>query len=171
VRILGIDPSLTSTGLVVVEGGKVTDSARVRTRLTAHERIDHILSAIGWLARDVDLVGIEGTAYAAKGSSVVQVFGLWGVVSHFLWEARHPYYVIPPACRVKYATGKGNNSKDEVLAAVVRRYAEVTVTGNDVADALVVAAMGARHYGEPLESSLPQVNLKAMEKIVWPPFP
>jgi crossover junction endodeoxyribonuclease RuvC len=55
-----------------------------------------------------------------------------------------------------------------VLAAVVRRYPHTDVTGNDLADALVLAAMGARRLGFPIETSLPVANLAAMTKISWP---
>ena len=170
-KVLGIDPSLTSTGLALVEGGRVIRTERVRSKLKGHERVREILIAIRNLAIDddeVDIVGIEGPAFRAKGSSVVQIFGLWGIITHKLWEWKVPYYVVPPSNRMKYATGKGQISKDEVLAAVIDRYRDlVQVTGNDVADALIVAAMGARHFEEPLESSLPQTHLKALEGVQW----
>ena len=58
-------------------------------------------------------------------------------------------------------------SRETVLAAVVRRYTDVPVEGNDVADALLVAAIGARQHGEPLEASLPATHLKALEGVQW----
>jgi len=191
-RVLGIDPSLTSTGLVLVEGGQVVETKRVRSKLTGYARVQRILREIeqmvfGPMGRAHDIgyeptgsacademapvnlrVGIEGTAMGARGSSVVQIFGLWGVITQQLWEWGAEPYVVAPSARIKYATGKGNSSKDEVLAAVVRRYTNAEVTGNDVADALIIAAMGARKYGEPLEADLPKANLEAMEKVQWP---
>lgn len=166
--VLGIDPSLTSTGLALIEHGQVTGLHRVRSVNKGHERIQNILDAIEFLTDDNVTVGIEGTAYSAKGSSVVQVFGLWGVITHQLYRWGIPYYVVPPSSRCKYATGKGNASKDEVLAAVIRRYPDVEVASNDIADALVVAAMGARYMGTPIESAgLPQTHLKALEGVQW----
>jgi crossover junction endodeoxyribonuclease RuvC len=76
--------------------------------------------------------------------------------------------VVPPATLKTYATGKGNASKDAVLAAVVKRYPGWAVTGNDVADAVVLMAMGARLLGHPLESSLPQSHLRALDKLTLP---
>jgi len=190
-RVLGIDPSLTSTGLVLVEGGRVVETKRVRSKQVGAQRVQNILDEIEraiWGGRrghemgyeptssacadegaPADLiVGIEGTAMGAKGSSVVQIFGLWGIITHQLWQWGVPFYVVTPGGRMKYATGKGNSQKDEVLAAVIRRYIDADVTGNDVADALVIAAMGARQYDVPLEASLPQVNLQAMGGVTWP---
>ena len=74
-----------------------------------------------------------------------------------------------PTARAKYGTGKGNAAKDAVLAAVIRRYPAVDVTGNDEADALILAAMGARHLGIPLElSPVPGPCLDALLKVRWP---
>lgn len=32
----------------------------------------------------------------------------------------------------------------------------------------VLAAMGARNLGSPIEESLPQSHLRALEKVAWP---
>jgi crossover junction endodeoxyribonuclease RuvC len=58
-----------------------------------------------------------------------------------------------------------------VLTDVVRRYvgaAGTVLRGNDEADALVLAAMGSRHLGQPLEGSLPAAHLGAMAGAKWP---
>lgn len=170
-KILGIDPSLTSTGLALVEGGKVLDTKRVKSKLAGHRRVDYILSAIeDQLTSGSVMVGIEGPAMGAKGSAVVQIFGLWGVITHTLHTWAVPYYVVPPSNLKKYATGKGNADKDTVLAAVVLRYQHlVTVTSNDVADALTIAAMGARYFDVALEDSMPATHLLGMDKVAWDP--
>ncbi|NUS59160.1 MAG: hypothetical protein HOV66_30530, partial [Streptomycetaceae bacterium] len=67
----------------------------------------------------------------------------------------------------KYATGKGNAGKDEVLAAVVRRYPDVEVSNNNEADALVLRAMGCDHLGQPL-AVVPQTHRAALDKVAWP---
>lgn len=43
----------------------------------------------------------------------------------------------------------------------------LTSTGNDEADALVLAAMAHRHLGHPIDE-LPKTHLAAMDKIRWP---
>lgn len=166
-RFLGIDPSLTSTGLALVEDGRVVDLRRISSKRKGHDRIEDIVCAINTLADPATQVGIEGPAMHAKGSATVQIFGLWGVITHELWRRGHNYYVVTPSGRCRYATGRGNAAKDQVLAAVIKRYVDVDVTGHDVADALVIAAMGARHYGEPLEASLPEANQNALGGVQW----
>ena len=75
---------------------------------------------------------------------------------------------VPPSCRAKYATGKGNAGKDEVLLAASRRYPHAPIVGNDDADAVVLAAIGARLLGEPVEDSLPKTHLDALAKLTLP---
>ena len=75
---------------------------------------------------------------------------------------------VPPAVRAKYATGKGNAGKDEVLLAASRRYPHAPIVGNDDADAVVLAAIGARMLGEPIEDSLPKTHLDALARLSLP---
>jgi len=79
----------------------------------------------------------------------------------------HPRRRRPPKVRAIYATGKALD-KDQVLAAVVRRYPNVPIGNNNEADALILAAMGARKLGHPYEPSLPQTHLRAMDGAEWP---
>jgi hypothetical protein len=44
----------------------------------------------------------------------------------------------------------------------------LTLTVEEAAKALMLAAMGARHLGQLLETSMPVTNLAAMTKINWP---
>jgi crossover junction endodeoxyribonuclease RuvC len=87
-----------------------------------------------------------------------------------LWRAETPYAVVTPQQLKKYATGYGsgkNCGKDKVLAAAIRRYPMAEVDGNDVADALVLAAMGADHLGCPL-ATVPQANRSVLAGVTWP---
>jgi crossover junction endodeoxyribonuclease RuvC len=93
--------------------------------------------------------------------------GLWWLVTHALWKRGIDYAVASPAGRAKYATGRGNAAKADVVREVTRRFAWFE-GGEDEADAVTLASMGARWLGFPMEESLPAVNLKAMNAVVWP---
>lgn len=174
-RVLGIDPSLTSTGVAIVADGRVESVARISCPKPTGPGAEHVrLAAIladvlrivgrpGDLR--VDAVGIEGPSFSSRGGSSHERAGLWWLITQTLWTWRVPYYVVTPSQRMIYATGSGQADKDRVIAAVVRRYLEVEVTGNDEADGLIIAAIGARMLGEPVEESLPQTHLRALAKI------
>ncbi|WP_166345008.1 hypothetical protein [Phytoactinopolyspora limicola] len=184
---VGLDLSLVSTGVGFVYNSQA-ETTRFRTKspttprhprtgkptpptLTQrHRRLDDLVAQLTLTVSNVgaDLVVVEGPSFGqGRQAGEHDRTGLWWLVISQLLHWDHPVAEVPPATVKKYATGKGNTSKDEVLAAVIRRYPNVEVRGNDEADALVLAAMGARRLGEPIDE-LPKVNLTAMDAVVWP---
>lgn len=174
-KIVGLDLSLTSTGLAVVDPHHGHAVDRIQTKPTdgtlaaRTARLHLIVDSIhGWIAGGTaDLVVIEGPALATRSAHTHDRSGLWWLVVSRLLRNDYPVAIVPPSSRAKYATGKGNSPKDAVLAAVIRRYPDADITGNDEADALILAAMGARALGYPVDE-LPKTHLDAMAKVAWP---
>jgi crossover junction endodeoxyribonuclease RuvC len=173
-KVIGVDLSLASTGVAVVTPGCVTTHT-VTSKPTGDALVDRCVRLHGITAQLMDyvrpgpaLVVIEGPAYSRTQGHQHERSGLWFIVVTACIRSGAHVVEISPTKRMKYATGKGQIAKDKVLAAVLRRYAGVDVDGNDQADALVLAAMGARAVGQPIEESLPREHLAAMVGIVWP---
>jgi crossover junction endodeoxyribonuclease RuvC len=176
-NIVGVDPSLTGTGLAIIQpnGDVFTDT--ISTKLRGHQRLAHILAEVRSAVTSArwgtaQLVVIEGPSYGNQGtgrqSGHHERAGLWWLITHELWQAGIPYAVVPPASRCRYATGKGNAAKDQVLAAVLKRFGQlVDIDNNNEADALVLAAMAAEHRGQPL-AAMPATHSEALAKVVWP---
>jgi crossover junction endodeoxyribonuclease RuvC len=141
-------------------------------RLAARSlRLRRAAGVICTLCSGADLVVVEGPAYASDVGKAHDRSGLWWLVVARLTANRIPVVEVTPAQLKLYALGKGSGAetdKEHVLAAVIRRYLDVNVTGNDEADALILAAMGARHLGFPIEPTLPEAHLHAMTKVAWP---
>ena len=172
--ILGLDLSLTSTGIVLVDENGSIAVRRLQPKIRGLDRLDFIAQTVATttspvLGYGVGLVVLEGPAFGAKGSAYHQLAGLWWLVRHRLWNLEIPVAEASPSEVKKYATGKGNAGKDEVLAAAVRRFPDIAADqlNNDIADALWLAAMGARHLGQPIDD-VPQVNRTALDKVQWP---
>jgi len=170
--VVGLDLSLTSSGWARVN----TETTRTRTgrivpELTGHERLRSILHQLTEVLADADLVVVEGPSFgsgqAIRQNGHHERAGLWWLVTHQLWGVGVPFAVIPPATLKRYATGKGNATKDAVLAAAIRRYPQVGFDGNDQADALILAAMGADHLGQPI-ATMPGVQRAALNAVEWP---
>lgn len=171
--VVGIDTSLTSTGIVMLGDGVVrTESIRssgkkddslwerkCRLRKLAAEIVSFCHQV------DADLVVIEGPSMASKFGHPHDRAGLWWLV---VAQLQVPIMEVPPSIRMKYATGKGMAQKDDVLTSVLRRYPEIEFRGNDQADALVLAAIGRRVMQAPIEEFLPQSHLDALNKVRLP---
>lgn len=175
--VIGLDLSLTGTGVALAHKGIVFDTDCIKTtgkkgdnlaeRLARLELIRVTIMERAW-GIEPDLAVIEAPSYGSKFGSQHDRSGLWWLVVKSLGDAGVPVATVSPNGRAKYGTGKGNAPKDEVLAAVVRNYPNVAVDNNNVADAVLLAAMGARHLGKPVEASLPKPNLAAMDGAAWP---
>lgn len=168
-RFLGIDSSLTSSGMCRIIAdvanpfeGAVTPPAidvwRIESRATADKsaaamsgRITEIINAMEPEIRAADVVGLEGLSGFIKGSAAQVLPWLWGRIVDTCIAAATPLVIVPPSLRCKYITGKGNAAKDSVLAAAIRKWPQVEITGNDEADALVIAAIISRGKGVPID--------------------
>ena len=177
--VTGVDTSLTSTGVVTLGSGdpvlhRVRSAGKADDTLAMRRaRLDKVAGqVVGAVLQDPpDLVVIEAPAFSSKGGHAHDRSGLWWLVVFALTGRGVPVAEVTPTMRAKYATGAGAGpraSKDAVLTAVVRRYSSVMVSGNDQADALILAAMGRRLLGCPIETSLPQDHLDAMRTLRLP---
>jgi crossover junction endodeoxyribonuclease RuvC len=70
--------------------------------------------------------------------------------------------------RAKYATGKGNAGKQDVLASVVRDHPDTEILDHNMADAMIFAAMGSRSIGKPMEIRMQESpEMEAYDKVNW----
>ncbi|TFC92072.1 MULTISPECIES: crossover junction endodeoxyribonuclease RuvC [Cryobacterium] len=171
--VIGLDLSLTGTGWAIygTDGfrtGLIKSTGKKGTSLLERWcRLYDITVQIMEVVPRGALVVIEQPAYSQTGGSHHDRSGLWWMVVQDAMQARHNVVEVTPGGLKKYATGKGNASKDQVLASVVKRYANADVTDNNVADAVVLAAMGARSLGVITEAALPVLNRAAMDAVRW----
>ena len=186
-RIVGLDLSLTGTGVARVDTAspvitleKIGSKPRARKKgdpgPSLPERSARLRSLAGQIVQKcvgADLVVVEGPSYASEGAGTWDRAGLWWLVVGRLTGAGLNVVEVPPSNVKLYAVGKGagaGTDKDAVLAAVIRRYfGVVEVPGNNEADALVLAAMGARFVGSPIEPGgiIPAANTNALTKVRW----
>ena len=85
-----------------------------------------------------------------------------------LWENNIFFVEVPPTCRAKFATGKGNASKGEVISAISAKTGKVFsgAGGNDECDAWVLEEMAHAKLGiSNWEWSKEQ--LSALSKVEW----
>lgn len=166
---VGLDLSLTSTGFSCGNEQKV-----LSTKARGAERLFTISTALIESIEHIErpVVMIEGYSFASRNSQAHSIGELGGVVRVALWSRGVPYVEIPPTIRAKFATGKGNASKGEVVSAVSARTGIVwSGSGaDDMCDAWILEECGLTKLGRP-RFDWPAVNKSALDKIDWSAFP
>lgn len=153
--IVGIDPSLTSTGIVVLRGGEVELAETIKTKpnFPLIHRVSVIYSTIASIIEETtpDLIVIEGFSYGSKGRAIFDIAYLgWRIreeLERLRKQAGIPWIDIPPTQLKKFATGKGTSNKEVILQQVYKRWGFET-SDNNIADAFVLAKIGQAYSGE-----------------------
>jgi len=152
--IVGIDPSLTSTGIVVLRGGEVelAETIKTKSNYSLIHRVSVIYRAITNIVEGLttDLIVIEGFSYGSKGRAVFDIAYLGWRIREELERLRVqngiPWLDVPPAQLKKFATGKGTANKEVIMQQVYKRWG-VEASDNNVADAFVLAQIGQACLG------------------------
>lgn len=167
---IGIDPSYSGfafIGLIVsdripggfgtLEGTSSFAPAEYGKGGARLSRIYHyLLKFFGALHWDYDIRGVAIEGYAPGAKFNRELLGeLGGVTRLAVHDALHeicpPPLIVPPTSLKKFATGKGNVPKDNVMLAVFKKWG-VEFKSNDLADAYTVARVAyAADNGAELE--------------------
>lgn len=180
VKVLGIDPSLTATGVALLNVTKQNEHEWLivdvfANKLTGHSRINYIINEVREMLSylgEGDLVVMEGPSYGSHGSRTHELAGIWWLIRHeiYLSQARtgqKHVAIVPPRTRAKYATGNGNASKSEVLKSVGEMFPNQPIIDDNAADAMTFAAMGARWLNMPVDERTPE-QIESFMKVEWP---
>jgi len=169
---LGIDPSYSSTGIVLlphesreiepliactIKAGKPGDTfiARMNSLITQLETLlkDYPASAI--------LVVMEGAAFAAEFGAF-KLGKLSGVLEYWLATHGYTYYLVAPPYVKKVACSNGAATKVQVINGVRRRW-KYKHKSNDVNDAYVMARIA--QGSKPLIKNSLAIKTKKKERI------
>lgn len=145
-RVMGLDVSLTGTGVATSDGTVFTIKTRPadgdRRLLVIEQTLEPFVSGL-------DFVLMEDLPIHAKGSGLTAF--AQGVVRKLLCAYDVPYGTVPPSTLKKYTTGDGGRTcgKPEMRAALEAR--GVHVDGDDNAvDAMALRLMGLDYIGTPV---------------------
>ena len=141
-RYVGIDLS-TKTGFVAInQESKILlveeiqgDSNKDPKRMVSlTEKILQRLDA-------KDKIMIEGFSYGSRGRGIDFQFGLGHHVRNELYKFGFDYEIVTPGQLKKFATGKGNASKDNMILPIYKKWGFEHESDN-VRDAFVLAKIG-----------------------------
>lgn len=152
IRVLGVDPSLTSTGIAFRRNGEVFTDTIKTGDLRGSYRLGNIYRRMLEILDTVNPthICIEGYAMGfGRGSSPGRVFDigeLGGLLRWLFWERGISVMIAPPATMKKAITGKGraenrDAEKTAVISALGKTYG-LHVPQNDEADAVGLMLIG-----------------------------
>jgi len=117
-RVLSVDQSYRSAGIVIIENGEMIFCEKYVTEKDkdvyhrAAQLATHLqLVALKW---QPDVVALEGLSFGSVGNVTRDLAGLMFIIVVKLREDGYDPIVVPPTKVKKFATGKGN-AKKEVL--------------------------------------------------------
>ena len=159
--IIGIDPSLTSTGIVVLDRlGNLIDHKAIQFRDKLNNKVYFNLERFNYTLTNIDIVlhnyaekgviAIEGFAYGAKQKtrSLIE-FGALGWMIRKMWydKYRDEYklIIIQPTQLKQFIGEKGNCKKERMILKVWQKY-NIEFKTNDETDAYGLAQMGLAYY-------------------------
>lgn len=156
-RIVGLDLSLTATGIAVVtktdRGYRLTASTvtskgrRDASVLERDARLRELEAGIVHHAVGAELVVIEAPFSGVRGGSPIDRDGLHWIVYRALIARGVPLALIPPTSLKLAIAGAGNADKAAVSSAVTKMWPDLEIGSSDVADAAGLAHLGAVHWG------------------------
>jgi Holliday junction resolvasome RuvABC endonuclease subunit len=174
-EVLGLDPSLSMTGMAKTTASGVILTGRVPTSPFDGEqlgavraRVRYIVGAVMKFAPAECLTVIEAPIVVRNGRGGMQLERAWlfGMLVDQL-IMRGPVVQVRTKTRAMYAASNGNAGKPEVLAAMRARFPDLQVRDDNVADALALLSLGARHLGRPVDGVVTAKQLSAVTAVNW----
>lgn len=162
-KVVGLDLSLTATGIARCDGW--TETIKTRTE-DGDRRLTVIRDHIRSIAHTplAELAVIEDLPKHAHGAGITGM--VQGTARVALADLGVPYVLIIPSVLKQYATGKGNATKPDMRMALYQR-ATLDLRDDNQVDAWWLRAMALDHYGQPVVQ-VPQSHRAALTKVQWP---
>ena len=169
---IGLDLSLTGTGVVILKGGKLVDQTVIKSKplgLTPRNEIERLLSIVAEVDKYIlkyspKMIAIEGLAFGiVKTTSIMQLAGLNYLTRERIINCDIDFIIVAPSTLKKFATGKGNGPKDLVMLELYKRYGE-SFTNNNAADAYGLAMMAYELISKNKIPAFQEETLKVIRK-------
>jgi len=146
-KYIGIDPSYSSTGLIILNEDNEIEKQKTYAfnpkGVDTEDRLimvkEQLIFPIMTMNTEEPVkVCVEGPSYNSKGQYILQMGALNFFIRYWFRVLKLDYTVLSPNELKKYITGKGNCKKDLILLKVFKKWG-VEFKSNDLADAYGLA--------------------------------
>ena len=163
-RIIGIDPSLTGTGVITLNNGKIEDKQLIKTKPTGDDKVKELERLMKirndiYMRSDIRLAVMEGIAFSVRNTvALVQLSALNYFIRERLLLRGTPFVICQATTLKKFACGHGNAPKDNMMMEVYKRW-HVTLTDNNQNDAFLLAKIGEALLDDKIKLTRPQAEV------------
>ena len=140
---IGIDLSLTGTGIVVIDEENkiliqelVSTNSKDNIEIRFSTIVDKVLLITSQYPENK--ICIEGLSFGSQSSSMLQLAGLHFLVRYILTKANIKYEIVPPTVLKKWVTGKGQSKKELMLLQCYKKFGE-EFSDNNICDAYLLS--------------------------------
>lgn len=157
-QIIGIDLSITATGITTPDGPQLIQTKSTQDDLTRYRTI---IEAIQQPVKTLqpDLIVIEAPIKTRQSN--IRTHALHGIVRWTL-QTEPLIYVVPSTLK-KYATGKGNANKIDMIIAARERL-KIDTNDDNIADSAWLYTLGLDLLNHP-PVTLPKTHRQAMDTL------
>lgn len=148
---IGLDLSLTGTGVVVLNDGKIVEQKLIKSKPVPDGKpIDEVLRIRGIVDTIEKIITqyipaiavIEGLAFMVRNATaLVQLSALNYMIRYMLMQNNVPFVIVAPTSLKKFITGNGASKKDVILIELYKRWG-VTILDDNEADAYGLSQIG-----------------------------
>lgn len=173
-KTLGIDPSVTSTGLIALESvGKgyptllheeLINPKKLKDMPRVSFIIGRIIAAIELIKPDLIAIENYGLSFKRK-NSIVPLITLGAVIRYYFQQENIRYIDPTPGDHKKFIAGNGSTPKDEIPFHVHENWAYATESP-DLADAYGLACMALANRNQLANPTLIMREVAATIKLI-----
>lgn len=150
---IGLDLSLTGTGVVILDNGKIIGQTLIKSKPAIDGKPKDEVFRIQTIVHEIvltfielehrpDIAIIEGLAFMVRNATaLVQLSALNYFTRAMLMDYHIPFIIVAPTSLKKFITGNGASKKDVMLIETYKRYG-VSIMNDNECDAYGLAQIG-----------------------------
>jgi Holliday junction resolvasome RuvABC endonuclease subunit len=169
---LGIDPSLTGTGLVLIDDSyKIIEKMELNVESKGIERLyflqEEFLNFVNKYEKDIKLICIESPAFGVHEGQLHSL-GQWsGIFELLLYTKGLSVIHCSPTQTKKYCFGSGKGQKSLILLKVFQNFNE-EFSSDNLADGYIISRISRDYFGTFTENKkldLKKYQIDVLNKI------
>lgn len=178
---VGLDLSLVKSGISILnEEGKIVKIGVIESKKSGERPVDELkrilkirddIFSFIYKNKEIDTdqgdniyFCIEGVAYLAKSTSLVQLAALNYFIRDYINMDDFKFIIAAPTSVKKFATGKGKCEKDHIILEAYKKYGIDNIDNNE-ADSLFLANIASVMFGtEKAKNKAQQETIDLLKK-------